>query len=608
MSATSFTPAAEEASSLPTEFRNSQSDLGTAIETSLQDLSTRHADLVEDREQVLIDRQRITSSAFSVRKLRDLVKDAEARLMNVFRRAYNDLGENLSDQVAVAYAEVEKLRDDLVDTEDEHAELVESLEISEWALTKKEEDLYQRDIPRLIYPEDSAGTGTDLQAMVQENHPEETTTFPSPDVQHHIALENYRHALRQFRELSRVDIDETNECSPSSSNVGTSYIGQSTKSGTGWGASEVLDNMVHCEVEVIQTRKKLASKATGLLDVQMRSEPSLTAYFQLEMYSRRDFRITQSEVGRHRAKEAVPSRSRVDEWILDCLRENIDHKLHFMTVIQENLPPIDGHNLEYEQWEERIMQHWIFDASGLGAIQSTTLSMRSSNTTPSGSKSSHANSVGVEFGMMSPESLSYEPASASRFHRALKIPHFHIDSLSSMNRGHTAFKHRTHGSRRLDRVPLDPEHDPPPEVRVTAPEDEVDLMPENIPVVNQLSPLGSTLSRRDSAHSPEAEEPQHERVQQADSVEDHESLDHGSAPTVTIDNRQAVIEDSGWLNDKQRVRYTPWIWSPDLTLHYTHGLREDDEVIEAIWLQFPERREGMHTENASSMEEPKEQM
>jgi rubrerythrin len=591
-------------------FRNNQSGLGTAIETSLQDLTTRHADLVEDREEVLIDRQRIASSAFNIRKLRDLVKDAEVRLMNVFRRtAYNNLEKDLSDQVAVTYAEVEKLRDDLVDAEDKHAELVQNLELSEWALTKKEEDLYQRDIPRLIYPEDSASTGTNSQVMVQEENLEATTTFSSPDMQHHIALENYRHAVRQFRELSRADDDQTKEHSQTSSNFETSYIGQSTKSGTGWGASEVLDNMVHCEIDVIQTRKELTRKTLGSFDIQTHSEPSLTAYFQLERHSGKTFRNTQSEVAGYCANDALPSSSRVNEWLLDCLQRNVNHKLHFVTMLQEILPLMDGCFLEYEQWEERIMRYWTFDASGLSAIQSTRLSERCSSTTPADSSTSHEDSVGIEFGMMFPESRGYEPSSASHFHRALKIPHFQIDSPSSVDSSHTASKHQFRGSRLLDRVPLNPEYGPPPEVRVTAPDDESDLTPEIAPAMNQLSASKDHVSRCDSAHSSEVEESQHARVQQVASVEDDEFLGYGSIPAVVIVNHEAGMADSGWLiGDNQEVRHTPWTWSPDLALYFTHRFGDDDEVIEAIWLQFSDLKERTHTEDKISREASKGKM
>jgi hypothetical protein len=59
---------------------------------------------------------------------------------------------------------------------------------------------------------------------------------------------------------------------------------------------------------------------------------------------------------------------------------------------------------------------------------------------------------------------------------------------------------------------------------------------------------------------------------------------------------------------RQVVRHTPWTWSPDLALYFTHRFGDDDEVIEAIWLQFSDLKERTHTEDKISREASKGKM
>lgn len=580
----------------------------SSIETSLQDLSTRHAELVEDKEEVLIDRQRIASSAFSIRTRRDRAKDAEVRLMDMLRRAYNDTGGDVADDMAMIYAEVERLRDELVDAEDKHAELVENLEISEWALIKKEEDLYQRDIPQLIDVENYTSMDTGIQRVVHEVEMERTAMSPSPDLQHHIALENHRRAVRQFRELSRSNIDQMEEGSPISSDLDTNYIGQTTKSKISWGASEVVDHMVKCEVEVLRTRTNMAKRPRSL-EIKTRSEPNLTTYFESYLHLGEDSRNTQSETGRHHAEEALSSSLRVENWMLDCLQENVDHKLQFMAVLMGTLGPTNRLYLEYEHWEEDIVQHWNFDMTELAVLQSTKLSMRSSITVCSDSSSSHKHPATVEVEMMFPESLRYEPASASHFHRALNIPHFQIDSHSSMESGHALYRQRVHEPTRLYQVFPGPESDTPPEVRVTAPEGEVGLVFEGVTAMNQLNPMDTCFPRRESAYNSDVEEPQQARAQQIASAEKTTLAIEEIEPRKIVSRQEADIEDSEQLRGNgDGIRYAPWAWSPDLSLHHTLGLNEDGEVIEAIWSQPLENGRGTHRGNRISRKEPSERM
>ncbi|KAH7409817.1 hypothetical protein DE146DRAFT_628388 [Phaeosphaeria sp. MPI-PUGE-AT-0046c] len=125
------------------------------LEARLRDVSNHQDELSETRQQVLIDRQRVASSARQIQNRRHDTAGKEARLMDILRKYFTELGKNTPEDLVSAYSEVEESRNELVAAEDIHNDKEQQLELSEVALTDQEADLYQLKLPQLLQSEAS---------------------------------------------------------------------------------------------------------------------------------------------------------------------------------------------------------------------------------------------------------------------------------------------------------------------------------------------------------------------------------------------------------------------------------------------------------------------
>ncbi|KAL5114356.1 hypothetical protein ACEQ8H_007746 [Pleosporales sp. CAS-2024a] len=156
--------------------------LSSFLEEALQNLSTQQAELVEAKEEIIIQRQRSASSALRVRKQREQVRDAEARFMDLIRTFHVDPENTVPGDLTKTYLRLEKLRNDLVEAEDDYTELTHALELAEWELLEKEEDLYQRDIQQLLHEQEPEIVKDTKTPVVPEEKPMGRSISPSPEV------------------------------------------------------------------------------------------------------------------------------------------------------------------------------------------------------------------------------------------------------------------------------------------------------------------------------------------------------------------------------------------------------------------------------------------
>ncbi|KAH8727745.1 hypothetical protein GQ44DRAFT_69636 [Phaeosphaeriaceae sp. PMI808] len=325
------------------------------LHKGIKDLSIQQEQLSEDRKEVLICRERLVSTAKKVRKGRHRTLDSEARLMDALRVYFNSPGQPPPEELTLAYSQVEEARNNLALLEDEYDEIEQELEILEWTLLEKEDDLYQRDLMQLLPDEDS-----EEQDGNEEQNAQLDKFTPSPSVQYRVAILQHRKLMTRFNGFRKKNMDSIIEDSKVEIDDNYALCEPNGISDFEEGFSNTLNEMIDCEVKVQLLKAQLVPQKTAFtLTRQIRSEPG-----DFANHPDRTMQIparARSDGGLQRPTKSVENASLVEVWLLDCLEKNVTERLLYMGILQKELGFIDEACLEFGYWKERIAEMWPFD-------------------------------------------------------------------------------------------------------------------------------------------------------------------------------------------------------------------------------------------------------
>ncbi|KAF2823154.1 hypothetical protein CC86DRAFT_76668 [Ophiobolus disseminans] len=596
-------PVVQEATAFsPTKKNGGDSGILSQLQTELRMLSTLQEQLSEQRQQVLIDRQRLVSSTKRIQKLRDKAADAEVRLMDTLRRVHNDVDSSTPTELTLVYAEVEERRNDLVAMETRHVGIEQELEVSEWSLTEKEEDLYQRDIENLL----SGDYWNIHEESVGETSPEKDFTKvslePSAGVQYQVDMLAYRRVRRHFNDLRKGNIDMTDHTSKSAMKDASLPHDHAHVSDIERLFGDALGHMIRLEVKLQSLKLNLFfdERAHNLL-YRAHSDPGRDIVSHYEgAYMPRQAR---SEGGDPRLKETTLHTSNIEGWLFHCLEMNIINKMCYMAIIEHKMMNRAQQRRTFDDLEESAFEAWMHDTSEVIPYRETKLSVIDSFFDKPQEDLQILNSAKQQSGNTSPKHVRRNPESvwsgdlgldlilSPPVEPSLQVPLFSIEDLDL---GDSSGSHHTLGHEEdssLHGRPHVAQDQLVPEWTVTAPDEEHKPDAQAIVGSNQLETGGPFPPRCDSVHNSgldrelridraSADAPDAPTVAKASDLDlcPFPALDQSTATQPT--ELPKLPETSGV------ARYTPWTWSPDLRLLFQNGFGVDDEIIEATWQQF----------------------
>jgi hypothetical protein len=328
------------------------------LQEEFDSLSILQEEVAESRLQVLIDRQSLTSSTKRLRRHRDLTSNAAARLMDAFRTHFIGSEQAIPDYLTLAYSEVEKHQNDLIDAEDTHAEIVQALELSEWTLTEKEEDLYQRDLRQILQEVNAIVSDQALGMVKQEESSRTRTNFPpSTGIRYQVDMLELRRLTRKIHNVSRnhanADDFGLEMVKEDVYDIEESYVDLAAEQES----EQILEQIIDYKVMVQQSKASLqSSDCTGIVRLKAVSEPDLgtPAFVGSPLGQRRH-----SDGGPRYTGIVAPDVVPVGEWLLNCLMENAAEKMHYMALLQRKISSLD--RLNFDDWEERVIRSWDSD-------------------------------------------------------------------------------------------------------------------------------------------------------------------------------------------------------------------------------------------------------
>ena len=592
--------------------RGDDSRSTSQLRTRLRRFSVLQGELAENRQQVLIDRQRLVSAAKRSQKQRNTAKNGEARLMDTFRKYYIGIGNSIPEDLTLAYTKVEEYRNALVAAEIDLAENEQELELAEWKLTEQEEDLYQRDIEELLSDSTLDILDDSTQVSAPAHDLSKNTIEPSPGIQYQVDVQAYRQLKKQFNGLRKGNMAMIDHASNSAkedaailqAHVGTADFEQLF--------SDTLGQMIRSETKLQRSKAQLAHQQhIHIVKYQARSEPSRLNFTRHSSVG--ISRQAQSEEVLQHPRMSKSHMSYVDEWLLNCLEMNAVNRLCYMAIVQ-GVVVVQGQPSNH--WEESALQFWLSDMSPAMTIWDLEASVVDRPGSDPWAVPEVISLVGTqnkegfkihssnEFGSVWSEAFWPEPTFTPPVGPALRIPLFVIEDLDLPD-----------SERPIEctevpekEVSIDGRRDAPTSLKipawtVTAPDDDHEIDAEMTASLTQLRVDESLAPRCDSPQSSLEQQQQHtdSKIRDLHGVESvsEATRAHLQAATTT---RPASTCYTRHFETGDMAPYSTWRWSPDLHLHRRKGSGADDEVIEADWreLHSVELRRALSDEVLSS--------
>jgi hypothetical protein len=364
--------------------------LGKSLLIRVQDLAGQQEELRQIREQVLVNRENLSSASKRVRHQRETLGLAEAKLMDAFRERHNSVANSDSSDPNIAYAAVEDARNKLVDLEDDLLHIQDALGAAEWELMDMETDLYQYDLQQLaggdmgqdtldatkkktpdplppsvsIRPSISVAPSSTsppcTRTLVPTTIPFPTTTthsftkIPSPTVidpsirvQYQVVVTHHEQLLRRFDEL-RTSYNDMGQQLASVAGIATDITESS---------GILIWNIIESEIKARSLKAKLVLEEGPIISqCYTKSDTGSIPEADIHLSATKRSAISDSAI-RH-VSDHVPDKHFVGTWLLDCLRNSGMEKACFKSILDNELHIPNVTTLDINRLEGYIQLIW----------------------------------------------------------------------------------------------------------------------------------------------------------------------------------------------------------------------------------------------------------
>lgn len=530
-----ITPAnSGDSATAPPVGNSSSQNAANGLRDVIRQLSRQQSDLVEARQQVLVDRQELHSSEKGIQNQRRELAEREARLMDVFRRCYTHLEMEIPHDLALIYAEVEIARTNLVATEDTRDTVQKGLEISEWALIEKEEDFYHLELSRIM----QAGCHDEQDRAVQradsallEGHHIDMLIHHGSRIEQHV---NYNGTSRRH---STDNEDNLQVEAHQGTNVDGVMPQQHNRDGSLARLLATTGNNKHVP--------SVENWLSDYMGVNVTERLLLLALVSAEMESPID-----SNLGLDQWIEAV-----TELWTRQIEQESyatsFEHAQHHCVLQDDHcaseLDSVDGYQSEEDYRGNLPWQYSQRASSSISSAHTTT-------------------------------DLRLHGKEVQGLHRSRSRDHY--KPRISMKR---------HVVDTQLESPRDLQPDMPfPSFEVTAAADDSVTRRESTDSPGHLGAGNTCRERCDSAHNSDVVEDHHPDEASSDPTNKSDKIELESKEVP--DSKTTDCKDIAWLPvlddlTTEEVVYSNWTWSSELHLYYSNGFYDDDEVSESIWFE-----------------------
>jgi hypothetical protein len=347
------------------EHVSAASELGETFLIRVQNVASQQEELCQIREQVLINRERFSSSNKRVRHQRDVLGAAEAKLMDAFRELYNSPPDPDLSDLAIVYKAVEDARNKLVGLEDDCLHLQDALGAAEWELMDAETELYQYDLQQLAGGDMGQNTFDSIEKKIPTPvppstkippsttpapptaKPSSTTVSPSLKVQYQVAIIQQERLLREFDHL-RSDHGDMSQSMASDTDI-TMKLDEHS--------DEVIWNVIKSEVQVKSLKAELAPE-DGPLGFQCCTKSDIGGITK-DVSDRSATKISAfSEGAARHLSDHLNDKHLVAMWLLDCLRNSCMEKLQFENILTYQLQLLNVTTLNIRRSLDYVKTIW----------------------------------------------------------------------------------------------------------------------------------------------------------------------------------------------------------------------------------------------------------
>ncbi|KAF2728508.1 hypothetical protein EJ04DRAFT_528574 [Polyplosphaeria fusca] len=328
----------------------------------LEELSDSHDDLVNARKDLLVEREKVRAAAKPLSAQRTQTRSAETAFMDLARQFCNEHGIAFPPHLAAAYGTLQMEHDNLGVLAEENFQAERSLDALEWEYLEKEEDFYQYDL-RDHLADDTLGSFPPPESV---SHSERPPPEPDPGFDPiPPGIADYRSALGESERLKRsfdglrlkiVRFQSTEDAGDTSAGVDLASLHDDPIYKPN--DDDLLTQISQNEVRVQHLRQDLM-QYDDLIPVKYRRNSDNVLLTNrpgpsLDMASR-----ARSDGDFPTLLSNTPSKYRIPDWLLDCLKKNALEKTHYQNILGEKLAQV--HRPDYDAWEDCAPQFWFDD-------------------------------------------------------------------------------------------------------------------------------------------------------------------------------------------------------------------------------------------------------
>jgi hypothetical protein len=327
------------------------------LQKRLDDLASQQGKLVENREQLLVDREAASMAQKRIREQRARSADTEIAFLNILRKHFNKLGRPLPEDLLLAYDEVEKHHLRLRLLEEDNLQAVEDLGSAEWNFIELETELYQYQLEQLLSEELEKDTEEDAPADFTTTRTLTEPILATPGVQYQAIIAEHSRLIKRFdslrkQQMLRMETFTEPEHSWMRAAEDTYMDNESTKLG-----SDLLDLIMQCEIRFSQLRADLNLGANPTFkNKRPMSEPDLirnSMYERIETISHANSEGVTSPHNDH-----IHVNENISEWSLQSLKSSALEKLQYLNFLRPRISRKDALEQGFEHWESLITQSW----------------------------------------------------------------------------------------------------------------------------------------------------------------------------------------------------------------------------------------------------------
>lgn len=330
------------------------------FEQKLRSLASQQDELMNMRENLLIQREDGLADKKAVREQRVRTVNAEVTLMNAFRKHYKQLDRPLPNSLIDAYEAAERQGQELRSCEESLLEAEEDLGASEWTFADLETEFYQYKITELI-SDDMSTAGIEALMKGRSTKPNQDPDFQSSIQAQYQTIEfEYAQVSKRFEALRKQQALRMDTFTQSgdvslvlAENAQMKYEAEAL-------SDDLLGMIANCDIRLQQLRPDLQlGPSAPFTRLHLVSEPNEDRRHHLD--EMKAAYTSRSEGALPSTVNDVPVDERMADWSLQSLKMSALEKLRYLNILRSKLEGQRPMVVDFDLLEPLITNSWRTD-------------------------------------------------------------------------------------------------------------------------------------------------------------------------------------------------------------------------------------------------------